>query len=177
MKPAQVSCDGDAGRLSISPGVVAEPAVQSVKIKGTLSGCSGGGFSSAKYTATLRTTEAVDCGSLGGAGVTAAGPISLTWQPKAKKARSVGSFSVVLTEAPDAELGGSLESGPFSPGNVYDTVSQTYTGAETCGVPVKHKVKPVKKGLLAGSRFVVYERPRRSGIKKWAKLGCAQTMR
>jgi hypothetical protein len=39
---------------------------------------------------------------------------------------------------------------------VYDAVSQTYTGAATCGVPVKSKVKPVKKGLLAGARFVVY---------------------
>jgi hypothetical protein len=156
VKPAQVSCAGDAGKLSISPGVVGEPAVQNVKIKGTLSGCSGGGFTSAKYTATLRTTEAVDCGSLSGAGVSAAGTISLTWKPKAKGARSVGSFSTVLTESPDAELGGSLESGPFSPGKVYDAVSQTYTGAETCGVPVRNKVKPVKKGLLAGSRFVVY---------------------
>jgi hypothetical protein len=156
VKPAKGSCTGDAGKLSLSPGVTAEPAVQSVKLKGTLSGCSGGGFTSAKYAATLRTTEAVDCEALSGPGVAAAGTISLTWEPKAKGARSVGSFDMVLTKSPDSELGGLLESGPFSPGNVYDAVSQTYTGEETCGVPVKSKVKPVKKGLLAGSRFVVY---------------------
>ncbi len=49
-------------------------------------------------------------------------------------------------------LSGALASGPYSPLSLSGSVSETFTGGSTCGVPVGSKAaKAVKKGTFAGS--------------------------
>jgi hypothetical protein len=155
--PAKVSCASDRAKVTYSPGLTDEPTVQRVKVKGTLSGCSGAGFTSAKYTAALKTSDPIGCAALGSAdGAPATGALTVKWAPKTKGSKSLGSLRLPITEAPEAELGGGLTSGPFSPGTIYGAVSQTFAAASSCGVPVKGKVKPLKKATLTGSPFIVY---------------------
>jgi hypothetical protein len=153
---AKALCTGSAGRIVLSPGLRAEPEIQNVKLKGTLSGCSGGGFTSAKFTATLRSDAATGCEALDGEAAPTSGTISIVWSPKAKERKSAGSFDLPLAEGAEAQLAGSLESGPFSPGTIYGTAAESFTEASSCGMPVKGKVKPVKKATFSGERFVVY---------------------
>ena len=61
-----------------------------------------------------------------------------------------------LTEVPAAILGGTLEKGPFEGLKISGTVSQTFTGGATCGVPVgKKKAKAVKNGTFTGSAVTI----------------------
>ena len=82
--PPVAVCTGDSGTLKLSPGLTGAAAVQTVKIKGALSGCSGEGFTSASYSATLKTTGAVSCSVLTEAGEGASGAAKFKWTPKAK---------------------------------------------------------------------------------------------
>jgi hypothetical protein len=154
--PAKIACSADSGKATYSPGLTDAAAVQAIKVKGSLTGCAGGGFTSAKYTATLKTTNALSCASLDSAGEPATGTVTISWLPKAKGGKSIGSFSMPVTEKPAAALDGTLESGPFSPATLYGEVSQTYSGAATCGAAVKNKVKPVKKATFTGSAIQLY---------------------
>jgi hypothetical protein len=155
--PTKLSCASDSARATYSPGLTDHPAVQRVKIKGKLSGCSGGGFTSAKYTAVLKTSGPITCATLESTeDEPAAGTVTIKWAAKTKKPKSIGSFELPITAAPEAAIGGELESGPFSPGTLYGPISQTFAAASSCGMPVKGKVKPLKKATLAGSPFIVY---------------------
>src|SRR5271168_1233781 len=60
------TCASNSGTITLSPGLTATPAVQKVKVKGTLSGCTGGPFTEATYTATMKTGNAVSCSVLDG---------------------------------------------------------------------------------------------------------------
>jgi hypothetical protein len=153
--PAKVSCASDQAKITLSPGLSDQPAVQTVKVKGTLTGCSPGTFTSAMYSANLKTSSPVACSVLH-EDTDGTGTVSLKWAPKVRESKSVGSFTLPVGETPESELGGTLESGPFSPASLYGRVSEAFTGAAGCGMSVKGKVKPVKKATLVGTRFVAY---------------------
>lgn len=153
---ASTTCNTNSGTIKLSPGLSESPHVQNVTIKGALSECSGEEVTGATYVAHLKTTEAVTCSALTGAGAAEEeGTIVVKWSPKGQ-GNSKGSFSMPLTEAPVA-IGGALESGPFSGDSLAGTVSQNYTGGPTCGVAPegKRKAKKVSKGSFTGSPVTV----------------------
>ena len=84
------TCTGDTGTVTLSPGLTNTAAVQTMKIKGTLTGCAGTPFTGAKYTATLKTGGLVSCAVLKTGGEPAAGAAKYKWTPKAKA--STGTF-------------------------------------------------------------------------------------
>ncbi len=142
-------CTGDSGTVKLSPGLTETAAVQTVKIKGTLTGCSGEGFASASYQATVRTTLPVSCSVLTEGGEPATGTSKVKWTPTAKP--STGTLSLPLTEAPGAALTDTVTGGPFSPLSLSGTVSEKFTGGPTCGQPEgKKAAKAVKKGTFEG---------------------------
>jgi Glycine rich protein len=145
------SCSAGSGKLTLSPGLTDTPAVQTVKIKGTLTGCAGRPFAAASYTATLKTAAAVACSALTESGQTASGAAKLAWTPKAKATK--GTLLMLLTEAAGSTLSGQLESGPYSPLALSGTVSERYTNSATCGIPQGRRgvVKAVTKGTFSGS--------------------------
>ncbi len=150
--PPSELCTGDTATIKLKPGLTNTPAVQTLKIKGTLTGCVGEPFTEAKYTATLTTTEPVSCSALTGVGEAASGPVKLKWTPKSKPSTTTGTFGIVLTESPSAALSGSLTAGPYSPLSLAGTGSESFTGGPACGVPVGTKrAKAVKAGTLSGS--------------------------
>jgi hypothetical protein len=156
---AQETCSGNSGKLSLSPGVTNTAAVQVVKVKGVLSGCSGSRpYTEAKYAGTLKTVKGVTCTSLTSSSEqSATGPLLVKWLPKARGAESNGTLSVPLTQAPGAILGGSLESGQFSPSDIAGTVSQTFAKAAKCGVAIGTKpVAPIKSATFTGSAVELY---------------------
>jgi hypothetical protein len=153
--PAKESCTSDQAKITLTPGLSDDAVVQSVKVSGTLAGCSPGAFSSAKYTAKLKTSEPAGCGVLH-EGAASSGMASVKWLPKAQKSTSAGSFALPLGEAPESELTGTLASGPFSPSSVYGTVTESFVDASECGMSVRGKVKPVRRATLTGTRFVLY---------------------
>ncbi len=147
-------CTNVTGTVTLSPGLTANSAVQALKIKGTLSGCSGKGFSGASFTATLATADAVSCSVLSGAGDPGTGTAKFAWTPKAKS--STGTLGVLLSETPGVALSGAVSSGSYSPLTLSGTVSETFIGGTGCGVPVgKKAAKPVKKGTFAGSALAI----------------------
>jgi hypothetical protein len=144
------NCSGDSGTITLSPGLKDTPAVQTMKINGKLTGCAGEPFTTAKYTATLKTTGPVSCSALKAAGETAAGAAKYRWTPKAKG--SAGTLSMLLTETPSSAFLGEVATGPYSPLTFSGTVSESYTGGATCGEKVgKAAAKAVKKGTFTGS--------------------------
>ncbi len=156
---ATTTCAGNSGTIKLSPGLSASPQVQNVTINGTLTECSGEGstVTSGKYLAHLKTAEAVTCSALTGAGaLEEETKIIIKWSPKGQ-GNSMGTFSMPLTEVPGVSLGGTLSSGPFSGGSIAGTVSQTFTGGATCGVPQgkKKKAKKVAKGTFTGSAVTI----------------------
>jgi YVTN family beta-propeller protein len=139
-------CEGNAGTIKLSPGLTGTAAVQTVKIKGTLSGCLGENFTAVGYKAALKTSGPVSCSALHEAGEPATGSAKYKWTPK--KANGLeGPLSVPLTET----LAGAFSSeAPAPPAaswllTMTGTVTDTFTGGLTCGA------KPVKKGTFAGS--------------------------
>jgi hypothetical protein len=154
---ATTTCASNSGTIKLSPGLSESAQVQNISIKGTLSGCSGeSSVTAAKYVAHLKTIEPVTCSALTGAGAAEEeGKIVIKWSPKGQ-GNSMGSFSMPLTEVSGVSLGGTLESGPFSGDTIAGTVSQTFTGGATCGVPVgKKKAKKVNKGAFTGSAVTI----------------------
>jgi alpha-tubulin suppressor-like RCC1 family protein len=135
------TCTTNSGSITLSPGLTNTPAVQTMKIKGTLTGCTGEPFTAAKFTATLKTAGPVSCSVLKTSGETATGTAKYKWTPKAKP--SAGTLSMLLTEAPGAAFSGELTTGSYSPLAVLGTVTEGYTA--TC------IAKVVKKGKFSGS--------------------------
>jgi hypothetical protein len=149
---AKAVCTNDTGTIKLSPGLTDAAAVQTVKLKGMLTGCTGEPFTEVSYKATLTTAHAVSCSALDGAGEAAIGSAKLKWRPKAKPATATGRLSLVLSEEPSVALSGETTSGSFSPLTLAGAVSETYEGAETCGVAEgKKKVKAVNKGTFTGT--------------------------
>ncbi len=121
-----------------------------MKIKGTLTGCSGESFTGASYTATVKTTGSVSCSVLTGPGEPASGAAKLKWTPNAKP--STGTLSLPLTETAGVALSGAVATGTYSPLSLTGTVSEKFTGGSKCGVPEgKKKAKAVKEGTFEGS--------------------------
>ena len=145
-------CTSNSGTVTLSPGLTNTPAIQTMKVKGTLTGCTGEAFTAVKYTATLKTAGPVACPVLKAAGETASGAVKFKWTPKAKPSTATGTLSMFLTETPSLRFSGELLLGfghtePFS-----GTVSEGYTGGPTCGQPVGSRpAKAVKKGTFSGS--------------------------
>ena len=147
----KASCTTNSGTITLSPGLTDNAVFQNVKIKGTLTGCTGEPFTEAKYTATLTTTGTVTCSVLDGSGAPTFGTVKYAWAPKTK--RTTGTLSMPLTETPEIVLSSKLESGPYSPLTLSGTASESYINAALCGVPQgRHGVvKAVKKGTFSGS--------------------------
>lgn len=154
-------CELASGTIKLSPGLTETPHVQSVTLKGTLQGCDGPApVESATFVAHETTTEEVTCGalqSLSAEPTTAPVTLVVKWTPK-EAGSSHGSLLLPITEAGTALLGGSLEGGPFGSGAVAvaGSLSESFTGAATCGVlggggGGKKKEKPVKHGSFSGS--------------------------
>jgi hypothetical protein len=141
----KATCASNTGTITLSPGLTHTAAVQTMKIKGKLTGCSGESFTGTTYTATLKTTGMVGCPVLKGAGEPASGAASFKWTPKAKPAATTGTLGMLLTETPSVALSGALTTGPFSPLALSGKTSMTFAGGPTCGT------KAVKKGAFDGS--------------------------
>jgi hypothetical protein len=149
LPPAQL-CTTNSGTVTLSPGLTDTAHVQTLKIKGTLTGCSGDSFKEASYTATLKTTGAVSCSVLTGVGEPASGSAKFKWTPHAKP--STGTLSLPLTETSGSALSGAVEAGTYSRLPLSGTVSETFTGGTKCGQPEgTKKAKGVKKGAFTGS--------------------------
>jgi hypothetical protein len=146
---AKATCTGNTGTITLSPGLTNKAAVQMLKIKGTLTGCSGESFTGASYKATLKTTEKVGCPVLTGTGELATGAASFKWIPKTKPSTAAGALGLLLTETPSVALSGELGAGPFSPLVLSGKTSITFTGGPTCGGK-----KAVKKGTFTSTSVV-----------------------
>jgi alpha-tubulin suppressor-like RCC1 family protein len=133
-------CSGNNGTVKLSPGLSATPAVQTIKIKGALTACTGEPFAQAKYTATLKTAAAVTCSVLKTTGETATGSVKYSWTPKTKP--SISTLSLSFTEMPEAAFSSEVGSGSYSPSTFSGTVSESYGTCEG---------KKVKKGVFAAS--------------------------
>jgi alpha-tubulin suppressor-like RCC1 family protein len=142
---AIVACATSTGTVKLSPGVSATPAVQTMKIKGTLAGCTGEPFTESHYTAALKTAGPVSCAVLTAAGEAANGVAKYKWTPNAKHSRGNGSLSLLLTETAGAAWSGELVSGSYAPRRFFGTVSESYAGAATCNT------RSVKSGAFNGS--------------------------
>jgi YVTN family beta-propeller protein len=148
---AREMCTGNTGTVTLSPGLTDTAKVQTMKIKGTLTGCAGGKpFTEAKYTAKLKTAGPVSCSVLKTAGEPATGAATYKWTPKAKPSK--GTLNMPLTETPDIAFSGEVTTGSYSPQTLTGAATESYTGAATCGERVgKKTAKAVKKGTFSGS--------------------------
>ncbi len=148
---AKATCTTNSGTITLSPGLTSTAVYQSMKIKGTLKGCTGEPFTEAKYTATLTTTGKATCSALSGPGAATFGSVKYVWTPKAKA--TTGTLSMPLSETAGVALSSELESGPYSPLTLSGTASESYTNAAMCGVPQGRRgvIKAVKQGTFSGS--------------------------
>ncbi len=154
---AKATCSHNAGKATYGPGLTDTPTVQTIKLKGSLSGCSGAAYTAATYTAALRTNGPIACSTLtSDPGEPANGTISIKWRPKGKASSSTGTIAIDVTSVPNATVGGTLSTGPFSPATLSGSMSETFGGAEACGVAKKGKTKPVKKATFTGSSVTFY---------------------
>jgi alpha-tubulin suppressor-like RCC1 family protein len=138
-------CTTNTGSVTLSPGLSGTPALQTMKIKGTLAGCVGEPVTAVTYTAMLKTAGPVACSVLKAAGETATGAATYKWTPKAKA--SNGTLNMLLTETSGVALSGEVSGGLYSPLTLSGTVSESYAGGSTCG----QSSKAVKKGTFSGS--------------------------
>jgi alpha-tubulin suppressor-like RCC1 family protein len=141
----RVRCSNSSGSITLSPGVTNTAAIQSVTVKGAMTGCSGDPFTTAKYTATLTTAGPVSCAVLNEAGEAATGAATFKWTPKTRHP-STGTLSLLLSESPGIALGGEVARGSFSALALSGTATERYKG--TCGG------KAVAKGTFAGSAVI-----------------------
>jgi hypothetical protein len=149
LPPAKL-CMTNTGTVTLSPGLADTAHVQTLKIKGKLTGCGGGSFTGASYMATVKTTDAVSCSVLTGAGEPASGSAKFKWKPH--ETPSAGTLSLPLTETSGVAFSGAVEAGTYSRLPLSGTVSETFTGGAKCGQPEgKKKAKPIKKGTFIGS--------------------------
>jgi alpha-tubulin suppressor-like RCC1 family protein len=143
------TCTTNAGTVTLSPGLTGTASVQTMNIKGTLASCAGEPFKEVEYTATLKTAGPVACSVLTAAGEPATGAAKYRWTPRAKA--STGALNTLLTETPGVTFLGEVGAGGYSP-TFSGTVTQSYTGAATCGqASGKKATKAVMKGTFSGS--------------------------
>jgi len=156
VKVSRATCLTDTGLITLVPGLTRVAAIQTMKIEGTLGGCTGEQFKGAKYTAILKTAVPVSCSALPAAGNYATGTALYKWTPEARV--STGTLSMPLTETAAGALSGKLETGPFSPSPFLGTVTEIYSNAANCGVPEGRKgvVKPVTLGTFSGSAVLFF---------------------
>jgi hypothetical protein len=155
--PTKIVCSAISGKITLRPGLTSSPARQAARLKGKLTGCSGGGFTEATYSATTTTMNPVGCQLFSSdEGEQALGTLKIAWKPKAKGGTSLGSVQVVLGEGAAEPLGGTIEGGAFAPATIESAITETFTGAGQCGTATKKRVVPVKKATLTGTRVVVY---------------------
>jgi hypothetical protein len=154
-------CEQNRGTIKLSPGLDATPRVQSITIKGALSGCEGPtDVTGATYVAHLKTTEEVTCSVLSSASTeptTAPLSLSVKWSPK-EAGISKGGLIMPLSESALTGLGGTIEGGPFAkPLSLFaSSVSESFTGAPSCGIPPKKgKAKPVKSGSFSTTQVEI----------------------
>jgi hypothetical protein len=145
------TCTSNSGTITLSPGLTATPAVQKVKVKGTLSGCTGEPFTEATYTATMETTNPVSCLVFGGEYERVSGPAKFKWTPNAKA--STGTLSTIIDETDESGLSGEVSAGSYAPLTFSeDEMTEEFSGGEKCGEPDgKKAAKAVKKGDFRGS--------------------------
>jgi alpha-tubulin suppressor-like RCC1 family protein len=139
------TCTTSTGTIKLSPGLTDTPAVQNVRIKGTLAGCTGE-FTEIHYTATLTTAAPVSCTALEEAGETATGPAKYKWTPKAKS--STGTLSMLLSETPGAAFSGEVASGEYAPLALSGTTTESFKGGPMCGLGA---ARAVTRGTFSGS--------------------------
>ncbi len=155
--PTKIVCSAISGKITLSPGLTPSATRQAARLKGKLTGCSGGGFIEATYSANTTTKNPVGCQLFSSnEGQQARGTLKITWKPKAKSGTSIGSAQVVLGERAAEPLGGTLEGGAFAPATIESAITETFTGAGQCGTATKKRGVPVKKATLTGTRVVVY---------------------
>ena len=149
-------CTSDYGTIKMTPGLTESAAVQSVTVKGTLSGCHGPNTpESGTYTVTEKTTEPVTCSYLQSSATTpttTAGKLTVKWLPL-EEGTSKGTLTVPVSEVPLVGMSGSLTGGPFETTTPVKAASvlESFTGAALCGVPQGRKgtVKAVKAGTFS----------------------------
>ena len=141
---ARVTCTTNAGTVRLLPGLSGTPAVQTIKIKATLTGCTGEPFTETKYTATLETAGPVSCAVLRAAGEGATGAAKYKWAPKAKASK--GTLNMLLSEMSGVAFSGEVTDGSYSPLKLSGTVTESYAGVATCG-----EKKKVREGTFSGS--------------------------
>ena len=127
-------CEKDSGTITLSPGLTTTAKVQTVKIKGRLTGCVGNPptpFAEASYTATLKTSEPVACSALKTSGQSASGAAKFTWTPKAKA--STGMLEMLLTETGESAFSVDVTAGTYAPLLLSGKVEESFTGGPTCG--------------------------------------------
>jgi hypothetical protein len=154
--PPAETCEQNSGTIKLSPGLSETAHVQSITVKGRLSGCDGPAEpSSGSYVAHLKTTEAVTCETLSSLSMeptTTSVSLVVKWSPS-ESGTSHGALLLPITEA-GAVLSGTLEGGPFNPAQSISAASvwESFTGGPSCGVHTsKHKAKPVQSGTFATS--------------------------
>jgi hypothetical protein len=146
----KAACTTNTGTVKLSPGLTNTAAVQTMKIKGTLTGCAGEPFTETKYTATLKTAGPVSCSVLKAAGEAATGAVKYRWTPSAKI--SIGVLTMLLTETPGVAFSGEVASGSHSPLTPSGRATESYLSGATCGDKVgKKAAKAVKRGTFTGS--------------------------
>jgi len=64
------TCSGNSGTVKYSPGLTNTAKVQNTIVKGTLSGCAGGGVTGGRYLAHVKTAKAVKGSSFRGSALT-----------------------------------------------------------------------------------------------------------
>jgi alpha-tubulin suppressor-like RCC1 family protein len=133
------TCASNRGTLKLSPGLSATPMVQTIKIKGALSDCTGRTFTSTTYTGTLKTAAAMSCAVLN-SGQEATGFLRLKWTPKAKP--STAMLSMLVSEAADTSFSGDVSSSSYSPLPFSGSVTESYAA---CGA------QKLKASAFAGS--------------------------
>lgn len=155
--PANEICEQSSGTIKLSPGLTGTPHVQNVTVKGALKGCDGSAeFTEGTYVAHFKTTEEVTCSTLSNiSSEPTTTPVSLVvkWAPK-NLASSHGALLMAVSEVPGLPLEGALEGGPLSEplAITAGTVTESYSGGPTCGVPSgKKPAKAVKNGVFSGS--------------------------
>ncbi len=142
-------CTSNTGTLSLTPGLTRAPALQTLKVEGTLSGCTGEAFRWVKYTATLKTPAPVSCLALKAAGEPAVGAASYAWALRARASR--GTLGLPLSETLGVALTGTVASGPYSPLTVDGTVRESYSMSSRCGIPFGKVPVRVTKGRFTGT--------------------------
>jgi hypothetical protein len=139
------TCTGANGKIKLSPGLTEKAAVQNITVKGELTGCSGEEAQPTyRYQIHAKTAEAVTCSALTSGALSGA---ESTIKIKTTEGNSSGEVSFELIEGAGAFSSGPLAGGPFNGGAASGSLTQSYVGGATCGVPTEHhgKPKPAKK--------------------------------